>query len=404
MPVRDLSLQRLQDLKDWLKQDTKQQRERVEQLAERLGDLPSLDVLQAISAQVARLRGVRVALAAFDHAEDLPFRPIPIQVHDEPTSYAVIASDGSQILPEAHDLVPIAYVQAGCAATARGVAEASALVSAIRQVVWSKWWVGNQLTDIESGDRLTPAQLNAQRDLAERQVLVEACRAVVQHNATPLALVDGTLLPFALLSSQTPDPAMLGEFIEAMNALQDCRAIVCGYVDAPDSALLVRTCALADLLPDQVSEQSVRARLAQTHAVKDREVLRLILPPRHRTPLFTPSWKINIPAALKQHQVRVCYINLARPGVSFPVIARLELPAWCAGAAQVNQLCAALMRQAEVGDARTRGYPFILRLVHAHVVIRQREAQAMKRVLTQLAHRSGAELVFSPKVRFKLRR
>ncbi|MDW8395438.1 MAG: DNA double-strand break repair nuclease NurA [Anaerolineae bacterium] len=404
MPVRDFSLQRLQELSERVRQGTAQQQQHLKQLADKLANLPSVDALQALSAQLARLREVPVTLAHFSDASELPFRPIPIRPHDEPERYALIASDGSQILPEPDDPVPVAYTQVGCIAVARGMDDPSALTGAVRKMSWGEWRVGSELIDAASGERLTPAQLNAQRDLAERQILTEACALAVQHRVAPFALVDGTLLPFALLSSQAPDRGLLSEFIAALDALQAYGAVVCGYVDSPDSAFLVRTCALADLAPDQVSEQSVRARLDLVGAVRDRDLLALTLPPGHRTPIFTPGWRMNTPSTLKQHTVRACYVNLTSPAFPLPAIARLEVPAWCAETACVNQLCAVLLRQAQLGDLRAQGYPFVLRLVHAHVVIRRSEGQSLKRLLTRLAYRSGARVTLSPKARFKLRR
>jgi hypothetical protein len=132
---------------------------------------------------------------------------------------------------------------------------------------------------------------------------------------------------------------------------------------------VARACALVDV-PAVASSDETRLREAVRKAeqdirgILDRHVLELVLPPSRRTALFEPTWLINGTQYLGQfgHTMRSCYVNV---GTTRSLIARLEMPAWCANTGSVGVLSAVIGRHARMGG----GYPLCLKAAHEEAVL-----------------------------------
>jgi len=348
------------------------------------------DQLSATCAAAVRMGDVRWAGALFTAGEPIN-RQFPFG--QEPDRYALIAADGSQIMPDRHRPFIFGYVQAGCASVIYGEQQQE-LTDQLRRMRRSQLIAESELFDERSGELKPPAEITNRRDSLEIALLAEACRMARKAGLQPVLFADGSLAPFALLTLRAPPQErqkLLGPLKMALDAMRECEAWVCGYIDRPGSSALVRACALAGLSPEAVTERVLREREALLVEICDRHALERTLKPAHRTALFDPNWEINAPTYLGEHAMRACYVNFGN--AARPIIARMEMPAWCADPSRVGAMCAILYRHAQLGG----GYPLILKAAHEEALLSKDDQQQIEQAIEQALMSRG----FLPQASFK---
>ncbi len=328
----------------------------------------------------------------------------PVPCGEEPEQYALIASDGSQIMPDRHRPVLFALIQIACACVVYGchTDDSPALAGAVHlaQEKDIRMLGENELFREDSDDIVGAGEIALERDLREIEVLAERCEAFHQAGVRVIALADGALVPFSLLNDARlrPGDKRLARFIAALSRLREAGALVAGYIARPGSNALAQTCALAGV-PYQDAAAAVRRRDDPARLVLDRYLLERALPGRHRTACFTPTWTINSADSLGRdgHTMRAFYLNVGR---GKPEIARVELPAWCADTASLNALTGVLDRHCLMGG----GYPFILKAAHEEAVLTRQDQREIERRLQSELQRQGVMTMPSPKQEAKDRR
>lgn len=324
-----------------------------------------------IAAEVAELRWSGALFNAGEPInQQFPFG-------QEPSRYALIASDGSQILPDRHKAFLFAYVQAGCAGFVYGE-HGHPLVEELRRLKRSRLMAESELFDAQTGELKPPTEVINQRDLMEIELMAQACRMARDAGLQPVVVADGSLVPFALLTSRNlvhDSERLIKPLKAALSVMRECGAWACGYIDRPNSNNIVRTCALAGLSLDA---PTVRTMFEQTIVgIFDRHLLERELAPAHRTALFDPGWEVNAPRYLGEHAIRACYVNFGEPGQ--PIIARIEVPQWCAAPGPIGVLCAVLYRHARIGG----GYPLALKAAHEEAVVSEEDQRAIEQAIEQ---------------------
>jgi hypothetical protein len=295
----------------------------------------------------------------------------------EPMSFALIATDGSQIMPDRHKAVQYAAIQAASACIVYGKAiesEQLAQAHAASKQKKMSFMDEQQLFD-EDGEPVSAGEINTERDLQEIELMADLCECFRKAGVQPVAVADASIIPFALLNepfvkNNTRRAAQLLERItRALERMRASQSIIAGYIDRPNSNALARTCSLADVPSTALShEQRLRdalRRVAQdVRGITDRLLLEPILPAGHRTAMFEPAWLVNGPAYLGHagHTMKACYLNV---GTGRPAVVRIEMPEWCADAASVDILTGVMQRHANMGA----GYPLILKAAHEEAVL-----------------------------------
>ncbi len=352
--------------------------DRLEQLCAPLrADFAQADMLLETCGQARQLHWTG---ALFDAGEPIN-QQFPFG--QEPERYALIATDGSQILPDRHKPFVFAYVQAGCAGLVYGETR-HPLVEQLRRIKLSHLIEEGELFDERSGELKPPTEVINRRDLMEIELMAQACRMAREAGLQPVLVADGSLVPFALLTSRNlahDAEQLLKPFKAALSVMRECGAWVCGYIDRPNSNSVARACALAGLSPDAVTERTLRGR--ETAGIFDRHLLERELAPARRTALFDPGWEVNASRYLGEHAMHACYVNFGEPGR--PVIARIEAPQWCAGPAEIGALCAVLHRQSRLGN----GYPLILKAAHEEAVVSKEDQHEIEQAIEQALLASG---------------
>ncbi len=301
----------------------------------------------------------------------------------ESEDYVLITCDGSQIMPDRHASALFAMLQSACVVLQYGLGGSdhpSMLTAAIAalQIRKTKFYSDDELW--VDGDLVSPATLSNERDVQEIEHLAETAESLAAAGGRVVALADGSLMPFALITGRLPQQqatAMAERITVALTRLRDSRALVAGYVDRPGSNTLAMS--LAHGCYGAAMSQGVRAAVAN---LADRHIVEGVTPVGHRTALFEPGWASPAIAhvAAAGHGFVATYLNVSKYPHK-PYIARIEVPTWCAS--RIPELHAIVQRHcdASVGDP----YPFCLKAAHECAVITredQREiAQFVDRAL-----------------------
>jgi hypothetical protein len=302
-----------------------------------------------------------------------------------PHRLTVIASDGSQILPDRHGIALYYLVNVGGIIYRHGSGRKPDIYKPRPLLCYQP----EELFD-ERGQLITPGEVNVKRDLAELEALAALAPAYARDAGEPVVtLLDGQLslrvidLPFD--RQQECQEA----YIEMLNQLRESDALLAAYIDRPRSTFVGALLHLASLPPAGITEENLRHNPFRYLTDTD---LFDFLPPGQRSAIFAVRAKGAEKYEQAGHAVHFFYLNVGRPDV--PNLVRVEIPAWLAAQPPlVNTLHAAIVRQARLNN----GYPYVLARAHELAVISGEERQAVETMLAVEMRRHGLTPTLSAK-------
>lgn len=307
-----------------------------------------------------------------------------------PPSFALIAVDGSQILPDRHKPVMWALARAAAVCIVYGRGPEPAMARALSGEPVLRFWSEDELwASGRDGEALSAGEINTERDVLERELLADRCEAARGLGLTPIALTDGSLLPFSLLNERAwgnrPDARALASFrrvTKALTRMKAAGALVAGYIERPNSASVVKACS------------AVGGGGQPPPTAFDRHLYERLLGPFQRGALLDPGWRVNGPDLLggDGNAIRAVYARL-ESAASRPNIIRMEVPEWRSGAAELATLTAILARQTRLGG----GYPFLLKAAHEEAVLTRRDQAELDTALLGAMQRHGLRVAASLK-------
>ncbi|NJN94608.1 MAG: DNA double-strand break repair nuclease NurA [Anaerolineales bacterium] len=181
-------------------------------------------------------------------AQAYPLPPCPEQI-------TVIASDGSQILPDRHAFLTYFLINVGSIVYRHG--------SSLKPEIHKRPTLFYELEDIsdERDQLISSGEVNVKRDLAELEILTDLATQYEKNQSEPLVtLIDGRLtlrvidLPFEQQQKCQDD------YIEMLNRLRDVKAAIAGYIDRPRSTFVISLMHLASLEPEAITEEALRQK------------------------------------------------------------------------------------------------------------------------------------------------
>lgn len=338
---------------------------------------------EELSAKIARSRTSWLLPAGLSEPMDRCY-PLP----PRPSTLSVAATDGSQIYPDRHEiagcfLINIGYILLPYGTGQRPVMSSKPSLFFREEEVYEQWGGRRILVNREL--------VGFKRGLMEFTELADLSLAAQEEGHRVVALSDGTLI-FWSLEGKPLDfkQDYLAAVLGAFERLRQARIPVAGYISRPGSQELVNAlklglCPLAaadcdrcpwkpDSLPR--SERSLWSGdglpCGGIDGVTDAVLLRQVLEPGERSPVFRSSSKIL--DEYGPHHVCFFYLHAG------PEIARIEVPAWVAEDQELLDLVhACVFDQAEKGQ----GYPVSLSEAHERAVVRNADRDAFYRFLEQ---------------------
>ncbi len=337
---------------------TARRRREAEAIAQRLlrqwVESPDMEAVRRLLGETATF--IPQGEGAFNAS--FPARPGP-----PPSETVVIGVDGSQIMPDRHAAILYYLIQVG-GMIFRYNGQAPA-VSSHATLHYDE----ERLYD-EEGYIVGARQVSMRREVAElAYMLALAEEAAESGPPLPiLALTDGPLLwPYTGQSSE--EAVLLQRLFGTLKGLRRAQTMPIGFVERPAGNHLVRL--LYRLSGERAGEAVPR--------LTDAAFLRYLLPPGHRTVWFLRRSPMQERYQREGMPIWSAYLNVGYEG--YPIIARLECPAW----AVERTGWADLMQQTLIHQSHlAAGHPYVLARAHEMALVTTRDKFALERRLRRI--------------------
>ncbi|MHB1000392.1 MAG: DNA double-strand break repair nuclease NurA [Armatimonadota bacterium] len=320
--------------------------------------------------------------------DESPLKTYPLP--DLPGRHTVLASDGSQIMPDKNEVAMCYLLNASSITIPYGTGERPEAKTYPRLCyreddLWEDNYDGNRV-------RMTDKLISVRRTIAEMNALEAAISKASKAETPTVALWDGSLI-FWPIQNEPADyrQRTLNEYLRALNEAKEYGIPVAGYISDPGSRDFVNSMKimLCDQSPIDCDKCKYRADgdtppCDAVNRVKDSTVYNQRLKSGERSILFTSASKI-----LKDygdHVIRVFYLNVGRE------IIRVEIPLWVASDERLLNLTHTVcFDQAQKG----RGYPVALSEAHEHAVVKGPERKAFYEMVERAFVKYGARVTRS---------
>lgn len=289
----------------------------------------------------------------------------------------LIASDGSQIYPDAHGIALYFVTNVGTIVLRQGSGQAPD--TGTEPILTMG---GEDVAEEAGQDLIDSEEVNLRRSQRELQALADlawAERASVGGDLeVPLAaLADGPILPWMPQRlSDAEQGKRIAELINSLDMLQQARAVPLGYIDRPRSANVLRLLHLMDLSLDEITKERLR-KGSPFRGLADRALFQDLLPGQ-RTGLFAATSEINRRYQAQGQRICFCYLNVAHEaGERNACIVRIETPEWAARSEGLLDVALSAIW----ADCRPAAYPYVLTRAHELALITRHERDALEQML-----------------------
>lgn len=309
-----------------------------------------------------------------------------------PEQFTIVATDGSQIFPDHHELSACYLINIGAVVLHYGTGERPILTNHPRL------FYTEQDTYREWNGRRVPVNtelISALRGALEIQELSLFAERFASDQRQVVGLIDGTLILWILEGKPVEfQKEILNFYFSSFELLKSLHIPFFGYISHPTSADVVNVLRVA-LCPENPTNcdrcpyknQQTELPCEPIAGVTDAMLFASILEPGERSAPFKSQSEI-----LKQYGDQIVYFFYLNVGSE---IVRIELPKWIARDAALLQCVHAIAYdQAQKGQ----GYPVSLSEAHEQAVIRNNEREQFYRLLENLYVREGLEVNLSRKV------
>lgn len=307
-----------------------------------------------------------------------------------PPTVTVVATDGSQITPSHHEVVPAYLINIASVILHYGTGERAEFVSTP-----SLFYREDDLYTDYGGQRVPVSGelLGMRRTIMEFQGLVRHATAAQHGEHHTCGLADGSLILWQLEGKpQDYQRPMLDGYLAQLEALRQQRIPIAGYISRPRSRDVVNALRVG-LCPETVANcdrcpyrDLPTLPCADIEGLADRSLFARLLQPGERTAVFESQSRIL--DAYGPHRVGFFYLHVGTE------IARVEIPHWVAADAILLDLVhATAYDQTQKGG----GYPVALAEAHRHVAVRGVERDLFYEMVSAVLVRRGIRATVSPK-------
>lgn len=331
-----------------------------ELLNARAADLIALQ--QLVEEEAQNTKGLRCAVPLIE----------PLNTHipcPTPASQCtILAADGSQINPDAHDTVLYGLINIGVFRMQPG----SGLVP--QEITRSSLIYGDRL--YAGGATVSEDMIALLRDVQERQILAELAS---RESTTVVTLTDG---PLELYHEPRQDKQFKQYFDQYLAALDDLAVneiITAGYVSRPRADLVVKLLTLCEKDPAGNAESN------DSFGLTDIALFKNLLAPGERSAVFRLQSRSSADYTDRK-SLHFFYLNVG--STHQPAFARVEIPGWVAENPQsINLLHAVLVEQARCNPSAP--YPYPLLRAHEIAVVKLPERQQVTSMIETELIRQG---------------
>lgn len=322
----------------------------------------------------------------------------PTKVYDVPATPVpplVMSSDGSQLIPNRHEAVPLALINISRICLNYLQYDGDQLLDAKTTVLSM-----DDYENIEVDDKRLSFddQISDRRDLDEikqLQVLAVEQQSEIESNQQPaLLMLDGSLIKWGLAGRPIQDykDRITKDFVDSLNEIQKIGIPICGYISHSGSREFIRLLEWIELGCGKKSRNEPPPDSNIT--LTDVMIFSHLLEPGQRSIIFQSQSDIlekyrNISP---ENGIRYFFLHVGSE------VAKVEIPDWVAKDQSLVDQCAAIcIQQAELGQ----GYPIALSQAHEFAVIRGTDRNTFQTIVEQELIRHGIPTQVSAKLASK---
>ncbi|MEN9226870.1 MAG: DNA double-strand break repair nuclease NurA [Thermostichus sp. HHBFW_bins_43] len=362
-----------------LQQESKASQERLRQALQVFGRLQQEP--QVWQSRHAEWRA-QLSFICASPAEPLENWSPPPKVEPLKGRHTVVAADGSQIVPNHHEIAYCSLINIGRVVLHYGTQQWP-LLDSLPVLLYRS-------AELQHRAGLgTEEVLALRRTQAEWEELAQLALALPRRRPC-LALVDGALIPWGLepLSGQE-QRLWLDPLLAVLERLRLARIPLVGYVSASRSSetvnyLRLGLCPYLGCECHRYCPPGTVTPCQPFAPLPDRVFWGSLLQPGERSPLWRCGAKVLDPFG--EHHIHCCYLNVSRGSLTEPEIARLEFPAWVAADEELlKRALAGVLSQVQKGF----GYPVALAEAHHLAVVRGGDRQRFFALIEQELVRTG---------------
>ncbi|RMG93306.1 MAG: hypothetical protein D6706_15525 [Chloroflexi bacterium] len=292
-----------------------------------------------------------------------------------PSEAIIVATDGSQIMPDRHAAYLYYVINIG------GVVYYHGNGRSPQQFTWPTLRFPDD--DEETNFVTSSGEVSIQRDLQEIGHLADLAWENRSENCPVLAVLDQRLLYWPVGSTDSALNEDTQKWLKAMDKLHDSNALLAGYIDRPmTSAVLTLLRAIQGLDDPQFDWKSLGKRPANG-GLTDAALFRRLLGPGERSRVFVMVSPVNEQFAHYQATHEVCFFYM-NPGTVGQQIARVDIPRWVAEDAQaVTAVHNLIYTQCQLLGT----YPYIIARADEMAVIRHEEHRQLDQLIDNIMQR-----------------
>lgn len=303
-----------------------------------------------------------------------------------PAEATIIATDGSQILPDRHAAFLYYLINVGVLVYHHGRGRSPEAFTR-PTIEYPK----ENLADGEEVEEGSPADgdefiansavVNVRRDLAEIGTLADTAWEHQFEQPPLLAILDQRLLYWPALSGRSESKEAIDSWLKGMSRIRECQALLAGYIDRPGKSSVMTLLHTLEFVDDPDFNFSLVGQRKLWAGPTDVDLFSQLLQPGERSKIFIDVSDHNDRFRGNHEDHEVCFFYL-NPGRSGQQIARVDIPMWVArNPAAVDAVHGLLYDQCSLLGS----YPYVLtRADEMAVVGRQDQAELDHRIALRM--------------------
>jgi hypothetical protein len=296
-----------------------------------------------------------------------------------PETATIIATDGSQIMPDRHAAYLYYLINVGGIIYPHGSGDSPQVFSE-PDIVYPE-----DTDDAIIKFNANSGTVSIERDLKEIGTLADKTFANRHMPAPILSIVDQRLLYWPIGGEGVADNFAVTEWGNKMTKIKDADALLAGYIDRPGTSAVATL--LRSLTAENLSDFDWKTlgTKAATGGLIDTDIFRELLQPGQRSKLFVNISQPNEGFINQDPDNEVCFFYL-NPGMSGKQIARVDVPRWVADLPDgVETVHALIISQCRIiGD-----YPYVLARADEMAVVGRQDASELNFMLDIIMQRHG---------------
>lgn len=294
-----------------------------------------------------------------------------------PAEATIIATDGSQILPDRHAAYLYYLINIGGIIYHHG--------QGIQPDIFSLPAITYPSADIVHEITYNSGDVSIERDIEEIGMLAKET-VKNRHLAAPLfSILDQRLLYWPIGTAGVAENTAVTDWSGHMTTIRQAGALLAGYIDRPGTSYVATLLLSLTGVGDPDFDWRVLGKSGATQGVTDLAIFRQLLLPGQRSKVFVNVSQPNDHFAAIDSKNEVCFFYL-NPTNSSHQIARIDIPRWVAE----DETAVAAVHSLIISQCRIMGdYPYVLARADEMAVVGRRDAAELNGLLDVIMDRHG---------------